>query len=50
MTDHVVGHRNQYLDILKGIAAFMVILGRCIQYGSGFSYREAEHKKNYCFG
>ncbi len=31
--------RNSYLDILKGFSILLVVLGHCIQYGSGSSLR-----------
>lgn len=31
--------RNLYLDIIKGVAIFLVVLGHCIQYGSGYNYK-----------
>ena len=30
--------RNSYLDIMKGISIFLVLLGHSIQYGSKISY------------
>lgn len=30
--------RNLYLDIMKGISIFLVLLGHSIQYGSKISY------------
>jgi len=30
--------RNEFLDILKGIAIILVVVGHCIQYGSGYNY------------
>lgn len=30
--------RNEFLDILKGIAIILVVVGHCIQYGSGHNY------------
>lgn len=27
--------RNEYIDVIKGIAIVLVIIGHCIQYGSG---------------
>ena len=35
-------NRNQLLDILKGIAIILVVIGHCIQYGSGESFLEQE--------
>ena len=34
--------RNKELDILKSIAIILVVLGHCIQYGSGNQYLEEE--------
>jgi fucose 4-O-acetylase-like acetyltransferase len=31
-------NRNQYFDVIKGIAIILVILGHCIQFGSGEKY------------
>lgn len=30
--------RNNYIDFLKGIAILLVVVGHCIQYGSGYIY------------
>ena len=32
--------RNVYLDLVKGIAVCLVVLGHCIQFGSGAKYLE----------
>lgn len=32
--------RDDYLDIVKGVAIFSVVLGHCIQYGSGAEFLE----------
>ena len=34
--------RNEFLDILKGVAIILVIIGHCIQYGSGSNYFSQE--------
>lgn len=34
--------RNKYIDIVKCIAIFLVVLGHCIQYGSGKLYIQNE--------
>lgn len=34
--------RNVYGDCTKGILIFLVILGHCIQYGSGATYLNKE--------
>ena len=48
--------RNEYLDIVKGIAIIFVVLGHCIQFGSGKEvftsecfYDDALFKFIYCF-
>ena len=30
--------RNNYLDYIRGIAIFLVVVGHCIQFGSGSTY------------
>lgn len=30
--------RNDYIDVLRGIAIILVVIGHCIQYGSGLNY------------
>lgn len=34
-------HRNRNIDILKGIAIFLVVFGHCIRYGNGAEYNES---------
>lgn len=35
--------RNQYFDLVKGIAIILVVFGHCIQYGSGDPYLSGEY-------
>ena len=37
-TCFVATKRNIYIDFVKGIAIVLVVLGHCIQYGSGHVY------------
>lgn len=39
---HSNGERNNYIDIIKGIAIILVVIGHCIQFGSGRSYLDSE--------
>lgn len=46
--------RSLYLDVIKGLAIFLVVLGHCIQYGSCVSfdkqfYEDPIFKFIYCF-
>ena len=34
--------RSTYLDLIKAFAIVLVVLGHCIQYGSGYEYFESE--------
>ncbi len=36
------GERNNYIDIIKGIAIILVVIGHCIQFGSGRAYFDSE--------
>ena len=40
MTKKQEKKRNEYIDILKGVAIVLVVVGHCIQFGSGVSYLE----------
>lgn len=33
--------RNTYIDLAKGVAIFLVVLGHCIQYGYSIDYYES---------
>lgn len=39
---HSNGERNNYIDIIKGIAIILVVIGHCIQFGSGRAYFDSE--------
>ncbi|WP_378950765.1 acyltransferase family protein [Pelosinus sp. sgz500959] len=34
----IISNRNQYIDTIKGITIILMVLGHCIQYGSGGDY------------
>ncbi len=36
------GERNIYIDVIKGMAIILVVIGHCIQFGSGRDYFESE--------
>lgn len=45
-----ISSRNQYLDIVKAFAILCVIIGHCIQFGSGAEYLENQaFFENYLF-
>lgn len=35
---NVLYQRNSFIDFVKGVLIFLVVLGHCIQYGSGKYY------------
>ena len=37
-----IGERNKYIDILRGIAIFLMIWGHCIQYGNGIEFSKPD--------
>lgn len=41
--------RNTYLDVMKGIGILLVVLGHCIQYGSGSGYLDGAFFDNPVF-
>lgn len=41
-TKKIVKERNEYLDILRGIAIFLMVWGHCIQYGNGLEFSKPE--------
>lgn len=42
--------RNQYYGFVKGIAIMLVVIGHCIQFGSGTQYLlEQDFFDNICF-
>lgn len=44
-----VKKRDAYLDIVKGIAIIMVVVGHCIQFGSGAEFMEGDFFYNDVF-
>lgn len=38
----IISKRNSYLDIAKSLGIILVVIGHCIQYGSGSLYFEKE--------
>lgn len=45
----MIKQRNSFLDILKAIAIILMILGHCIQHGSGTEYASGDFFKNPFF-
>lgn len=38
----LISKRNNYIDIAKSLGIILVVIGHCIQYGSGSLYFEKE--------
>ena len=36
-------NRNEYLDIVRGIAIILMIFGHCVQYGNGVEFSRPDH-------